>query len=474
MPLKGHVCKNPKDVLTDEEVGMIHRSTLDILSDVGVVFGGDEALGILESGGCEVDRASGRVRFAGQLVEECIERCPSQFVIKARHPDYDLEIGGDRLYFQSHPGLYIVDLETGERREPSLYDIGPMVRLLDALDEIHLPIMPTNTIFEKPPQVMMEWVTAEMMRNTQKVGAGGVFQGCAKWVVEMAEVTGQQVYGQINPVSPLNYSQEQVEGGLEYVNAGHPICILPGPTLGANSPATLAGTLVLQNAEHLAGVVLVQLCRPGAPVTIASYPHVMDMRNGSPCIGGVEVGLLGMALAQIGRRYGIPSHPEFPISDSKALDEQAAIEKAMTAVLLAEAGANLISNGGALEAEKVWSPVQLVIDNEINGMVGRILDGITVTEKTLAVDVITEVGPSGNFLRTRHTQRMWRQEQFLPELADRLGYATWKAQGSRDITERARERALEIVRTHQVPPLPEEQNRELDRIVKAAEKEKLG
>jgi len=349
-----------------------------------------------------------------------------------------------------------------------------MVRLLDALDEIHLPIMPTNTIFEKPPQVMMEWVTAEMMRNTQKVGAGGVFQGCAKWVVEMAEVTGQQVYGQINPVSPLNYSQEQVEGGLEYVNAGHPICILPGPTLGANSPATLAGTLVLQNAEHLAGVVLVQLCRPGAPVTIASYPHVMDMRNGSPCIGGVEVGLLGMALAQIGRRYGIPSHPEFPISDSKALDEQAAIEKAMTAVLLAEAGANLISNGGALEAEKVWSPVQLVIDNEINGMVGRILDGITVTEKTLAVDVITEVGPSGNFLRTRHTQRMWRQEQFLPELADRLGYATWKAQGSRDITERARERALEIVRTHQVPPLPEEQNRELDRIVKAAEKEKLG
>jgi trimethylamine--corrinoid protein Co-methyltransferase len=474
MPLKGHVCKNPKDVLTDEEVGMIHRSTLDILSEVGVVFGGDEALGLLERGGCEVDRASGRVRFAGQLVEECIERCPSHFVIKARHPDYDLEIGGDRLYFQSHPGLYIVDLETGERREPSLYDIGPMVRLLDALDEIHLPIMPTNTIFEKPPQVMTEWVTAEMMRNTQKVGAGGVFQGCAKWVVEMAEVTGQQVYGQINPVSPLNYSQEQVEGGLEYVNAGHPICILPGPTLGANSPATLAGTLVLQNAEHLAGVVLVQLYRPGAPVTIASYPHVMDMRNGSPCIGGVEVGLLGMALAQIGRRYGIPSHPEFPISDSKALDEQAAIEKAMTAVLLAEAGANLISNGGALEAEKAWSPVQLVIDSEINGMVGRILDGITVTEETLAVDVITEVGPSGNFLRTGHTQRMWRQEQFLPKLADRLGYATWKTQGSRDITERARERALEIVRTHQVPPLPEEQDRELSRIVKAAEKEKLG
>ncbi|MFC2030267.1 trimethylamine methyltransferase family protein [Chloroflexota bacterium] len=474
MPLKGHTCRNPKDILTDIEIDMIHRSTVDILSNVGVVFGSEKALGILESGGCDVDRANGRVRFPGQLVESCIVRSPSQFRIRARHHDYDLEIGEDRLYFQSHPGLYIKDLETGERKEASLADIGPLVRLVDALNEIHLSIMPTGTISEKPPQVMVEWITAEQMRNTQKVTSAGVFQECTEWVIEMATVTEQQVYGQINPVSPLNYSQEQIEGGLEYVGAGHPVCILPGPTLGANSPATLAGTLVVQNAEHLAGLVLIQLFKAGAPVTLASYPHVMDMRNGAPCIGGVEVGLLGAALAQIGRRYGIPTHPEFPVSDSKALDEQAAIEKAMTAVLLAEAGANLITNGGALEAEKLWSPVQLVIDNEINGMVGRILDGIEVTENTLAVDIIKEVGAGGNFLRTMHTQRTWRKEQYLPELADREGYETWAAQGAKEITERARERAVELVRTHQVPPLPEEQDRELDRIVRAAEKKKLG
>lgn len=473
MPLKGHTCRNPKDLLSSDEIDMIHRSTLDILSEVGVAFGSRMAVTILENGGCDVDRASRRVRFPGQLVEECLDRCPHQFVIKARHPDYDLKIGEDRLYFQSHPGLYIADLETDERREASLDDIGPLVRLVDALDGIHLSIMPTGTISDKPPQVMVEWVTAEQMRNTQKVTSAGVFQECTKWVIEMAQVTEQQVYGQMNPVSPLNYSQEQIEGGLEYVGAGHPVCILPGPTLGANSPATLAGTLVVQNAEHLAGVVLIQLFKQGAPVTLASYPHVMDMRNGAPCIGGVEVGLLGAALAQIGRRYGIPTHPEFPMSDSKALDEQAAIEKAMTVVLLAEAGANLISNGGGLEAEKMWSPVQLVIDNEINGMVGRILDGIKVTKSTLAVDIIKEVGPSGNFLRTRHTQRTWRNEQFLPDLADREGYGTWRAQGAKEITERARERALELVRTHQVPPLPEEQDRELDKILRAAEKEKL-
>ncbi|MDP7643660.1 MAG: trimethylamine methyltransferase family protein [Anaerolineales bacterium] len=473
MPLPGHVCNNPKDLLTDLEMDTIHASTLEILGDVGVVFGDDRALEILKSGGCRVEHSTGRVRFPGQLVEECLQLCPSRFSIKARNPAYDLDVGGDRLYFQSHPGLYLSDLETGERREASLQDIGPLVRLIDALDEIHLAIMPTATIAEKHPAVMTEWVTAEQMRNTQKVTAHGAFHGCARWVVEMAAVTEQQVYGQINPVSPLHYPQDQIEGGLDFVSAGHPICILPGPTLGANSPATLAGTLVLQNAEHLAGVVLVQLFRPEAPVTLASYPHVMDMRNGAPCIGGVEVGLLGAALAQIGRRYGIPSHPEFPMTDSKALDEQTAFEKAMSLVLLAEAGANLISNGGALEVEKMWSPVQLVIDNELNGMVARIMDGITVDANTIALDVIKEVGPSGNFLETKHTRRTWRSEQFLPVLADRVGFETWKAQGSRDITHRAQERAMELISTHEVPPLSEHQDKELDRIVKATEREKL-
>ena len=474
MPLQGHTCKSPKDLLTSVQMDRIHASTLTVLEQVGVVFGSDQALDILEHGGCRVEHSSGLVRFPEQLVNECLQLCPKQFSIKARHPDYDLLVGGNRLLFQSHPGLHIADLKTGERKEASLQDIGPLVRLIDALNEIHLAIMPTATIADKPPAVMTEWVAAEQMRNTQKVTAHGAFHGCAKWVVEMAAVTEQQVYGQINPVSPLRYDHDQIEGGLEFVSAGHPICILPGPTLGATSPATLAGTLVLQNAEHLAGVVLVQLVHPGAPVTLASYPHVMDMRNGAPCIGGVEAGLLGAALAQIGRRYGIPSHPEFPMTDSKSLDEQAAFEKAMSLVLLAEAGANLVSNGGALEAEKLWSPVQLVIDNELNGMVGGILDGITVTEETIALDVIQEVGQSGQYLKSKHTRRTWRAEQFLPSLADRLGFETWKAQGSRDITDRARERALELVAKHQVPPLPEEQDRELDRIVRSAEKEKLG
>jgi trimethylamine--corrinoid protein Co-methyltransferase len=474
MPLEGHIFRNPKGPLSKGDLDLIHDGTMRILSRVGLVFSSEEALDILQRGGCQVDRASGRVRFPRALVNECIEQCPSCFTIRARSRDHDLEIGGNRLYFQSHPGLYLLDLESNARREATLEDIGPLVRLVDAMDEIHLSIMPTSTISDRPPPVMIEWVTAEQMRNTQKVTAAGVFEGCAPWVIEMARVTGQQVYGQINSVSPLTFPQDQIEGALAYVQAGHPVCILPGPTLGANSPATLAGALVLQNAEHLAAVVLFQLYRPGAPVTLASYPHLMDVRDAALCIGAVEIGLLGAALAQMARRYAIPSHPEFPITDSKCLDEQSALEKAMTVVLLAEAGAHLISNGGALQTEKLWSPIQLVIDNEINGMVGRILQGIAVTEATLALDVIEEIGHAGNYLESMHTLRHWREEQFLPHLADRQAYEPWVANGAKDMVDRAKGRALELLQTHQVPPLPEAQDRELVRILRAAEAEKLG
>jgi trimethylamine--corrinoid protein Co-methyltransferase len=474
MSLNGYSCQNPSDSLTAGEVERIHRAALEVLSRTGVVFGSEEALRLLARAGCTVDPASGRAHIPERLVEECIARCPRCFGIRARCRDMDLEIGAGRLYVQSHPGLFLVDLETGQRRLACLADIGPMVRLLDTLDEIHLPIMPTGTLSDRPSPVMIEWIMAEVLRNTRKATACGVFDGCAPWVIEMAAVTGQHLYGQINPVTPLRFAADQLEGAQHYLRAGHPICILPGPTLGANSPATLAGTLVLQTAEHLAGVVWAQLVYPGAPVTLSSYPHLLDMRQGGVSVGAVEVGLLGAATAQLGRYYGIPTHPQLPLTDAKAHDEQAAIEKALGTLLLAQSGASLITNGGGLEAEKAWSAVQLVIDCEINAMVARLLKGIDVGEETLAVDLIQETAASGNFLGTQHTKRSWRGEQMLPRLADRLGYEAWQSQGSMTMVERAREWARETVRSHRVPPLSEEQDREIDRIVAAAERSKLG
>ncbi len=156
MPLASHVFRDPKGPLPNADLDLVHDGTMQILSQVGVVFASDQALGILERGGCQVDSASGRVYFPEPLVQECIEQCPSQFTIRARNRDYDLEVGGDRLYFQSHPGLHLLDLESNVRREATFEDVGPLVRLVDAMDEIHLAIVPTTTISNLPLPIMIE------------------------------------------------------------------------------------------------------------------------------------------------------------------------------------------------------------------------------------------------------------------------------------------------------------------------------
>jgi trimethylamine--corrinoid protein Co-methyltransferase len=279
----------------------------------------------------------------------------------------------------------------------------------------------------------------------------------------------------MSPTSPLTYRKHTIEGGLLFARAGFPQLICPGIFMGASGPVTLAGTLVQQTAEQLAGATLLQLAAPGVPVMFGSYAHLMDMRTATLSIGSIEIGLMGAALAQMARFYGLPCQTSFPWTDAKALGEQAGYEKGMQLVLCALAGCHMVSNGGGLEAERLWSPVQAVIDNELNGMVGRMLDGIRVTDETLAVGLIQQVGPlPGNFLKTHHTRTMWQQEQFVPRLSDRLGYESWLQQGSKGVADKARDLAREVIATHEVPPLPEEQDRELERILRAAEREKLG
>ncbi len=474
MVWQGYNCARPINILTEDQVALIHRGALDVLDETGVVFESQEALDILGGAGCRVNRTQSLVQFPESLVEESMRRCPSSFSLKARNPEFSLRLGHPKVYFMSCPGLFLQDLETGERRQAALSDIGPLVRLLDALDHIHLAFMPVGTVVDRPEPVVFEHITAEVMRNTEKVGIGANFHGSAKWIIEMCRVTNQQVRTAMSPTSPLTYRKDTLEGGLLFARAGFPQLICPGIFMGASGPVTLAGTLVQQTAEQLAGATLLQLAVPGVPIMFGSYAHLMDMRTGSPSIGSIEIGLIGVALAQMARFYGIPCQTSFPWTDSKALDEQAGYEKAMQLVLCGLAGCSMISNGGGLEAERLWSPVQAVIDNELNAMVARILQGIQVTDETLATDVIQEVGPlPGNFLGTHHTRRLWKDEQFVPRLSDRQSFESWTQQGSRDVVARARELAKEIIETHAVPPLPEEQDRELDRIIVAAEKEKL-
>jgi trimethylamine--corrinoid protein Co-methyltransferase len=237
----------------------------------------------------------------------------------------------------------------------------------------------------------------------------------------------------------------------------------------------MAGTLVLQTAEILGGLVLGQLVNKGNGGIYVAYATPMDMRLGTMASGSIDVGIMAVASAQIARFLEMPSAAFFPMTDAKTPDPQASYEHHLQALLCAQAGIHHIMALGGLDNEGAFSPEQMVIDNEVCKMIGKVLEGIRVDEERLAVDLINEVGPiPGNYLRQEHTRSYWQEDYLIPEVSVREGYDAWIEGGRKGVLDRASEIAQNLMATHKNKPLPEDVDRELGRILKAAEAEKLG
>src|SRR4030065_2790998 len=377
MPLEGFRCKKPYEILSNEEVEIIHQGSLEVLSETGMTVAHEQSRKILEDGGCIVDREKHLVKFPTAIVEWAIAQCPHSFLVRARKPEFTLNLGGDAVYFASFPGCTWLDPESNVRREATVEDCAMLVRLCDALPMVHTLCQPVAHLGDKPPEIELEWVHATELRNTEKTIMGTAFGGSSKWVVKMVEATDQQTLGGICISSPLVIPEDQAQGIIDYARSGNPQMILSGPSKGATGPATMAGTLVLQNAEILGGIVLAQMANPGCGVLFTGFATPMDMRYGTMASGAVEVGIMAVGTAQLARFYGMPSGVFFPMTDAKTPDPQAIFEKHLQTYLCATAGVNYIMPLGGLDNEGTHSPTQMVIDNEVCKMVGKLLDGIT-------------------------------------------------------------------------------------------------
>jgi trimethylamine--corrinoid protein Co-methyltransferase len=385
-----------------------------------------------------------------------------------------LNLGGDTVYFASFPGFTWLNPATNLRQVATVEDCAKLVRLCDALPMVHTLCQPVAHLGDKPPQVELEWVHATELRNTEKTIMGTAFGGSSKWLVQMVAATNQQTLGGICISSPLAIPSDQAQGILDYAESGNPQLILSGPSKGATGPASMAGTLVLQNAEILGGTVLAQLANPGCGVLYMGYSTPMDMRYGTMASGAIEVGIMAVATAQLARYYGMPSGVFYPMTDAKTPDPQSSFEKHLQTLLCATAGVNYIMPLGGLDNEGSHSPVQMIIDHEVCRMVGKVLEGIKIDDEHLAIDLIKQVGPPpGNYLKTKYTRSHWQEEYLLSEVVVRENYQAWVAGGSQGIVERAAKVASHLMATHQPNPLPAEADRELDKILAAAEKEKM-
>jgi trimethylamine--corrinoid protein Co-methyltransferase len=256
-------------------------------------------------------------------------------------------------------------------------------------------------------------------------------------------------------VSPLSFATEVTTLLIETCRQGIPVILSAAPMAGSTAPVTLAGMLAQLTAEQLSGVVLAQLVRRGAPLLIGPIPATADMRTGRYLGGGAEFGLTNAAMAQMAQFYELPIYNSAGMTDAKTPDIQAGFEKAMSAVLAALAGSNFIHHAaGMLENMNIVAAEQFVIDNEILGMAMRVVDGIEVSDETLALDVIDAVGPGGHFLMADHTLQYMRTEHYYPsDVVDRSGWDVWMKDGGLDAGERARAIACDILNSHQVAPL---------------------
>ncbi len=460
---------DPLVTLSSEELETIHGRALFVLERTGMRIECGRALDLMESAGCRLDREANRVRIPAWLAEGCLRLTPSNYVITARDRRSDVMIGGDTLYFMQGMGMKFLDLDTWETRPATLIEHQEATIVADALEHCHVgdAVFSYTELEGIPPAITFLETLASGLRYSGKAQHYGYSRDCAPFAVQLANDLGINLEAEVDAAEPLTIFGDAVDAAFTYVEAGMPIMACVGITMGAEGPMTTAGTLVQAVAMVMGWVVLAQLIRKGAPLSIEYGFKPMDMRRGGPLFGSVVNALGHVGMTQWLRAHDIPSCTSAGFTSlSKKLDYQCAYEKALGTLVAALSGSNVHIFQGGTTAELAYSPVLSIMDDDIAGWIGRLLRGINVTHDTLAVDLINEVGPiPGHYLNTAHTRAHWRDEHNFPQVADEENYPVWFESGKKDILDHARVRMDSILATHQPEPLSPEHHRAIERVL---------
>jgi trimethylamine--corrinoid protein Co-methyltransferase len=463
--------------LSDEDVQAMHEATLRVLQEAGVFWTHKPSLEILQGAGCTVK--DNRVYFPPELVMDSIAKANKRPVIRGRNGQVNT-LGDGNLYFHNLGGARdVFDARTGTRHVATTQDAKDAVRLLDALDNCN-----TVTPFFTPPDVSNEMLSLHMYRSalshtTKPVQGPGIqFGHEVRYAVEMAAVVGTPAHEltlSLSPVSPLTMHDIAAEAIIEMAKHGVVHANLPCPTGGATSPMTITGSIVQQSAESLAPLVLAQIINPGCGFIYCGRLGMLEPRTGL-IWGGVELGLSSAATVQLGHYYGFSVNVYGFSTNAHTLDAQDAFERGLNASIPALAGADELSGIGEMEAGVMGSFAQMVLDNELVGSVKRLRKGLSADAEHLAVDIILNVmNGTRNFLGQKHTIKHLRGgELALTKFAERNSWDTWEEKLDRkQMADYAIDEAERILREHTVPPLDDRQEKELDRILAAAEVETM-
>ena len=467
-------------VLSEDQIWEIKRAALEVLAKTGCRVQHQAGVKLLKQAGAIVKEDL--VKVPEHVVEQCISSAPKGFTIYNREGHRAMELEDRKSYYGSSTAAPNTrDAITGEIRETRLSDIVLVAKVADALPHISFA-MPFGSAQDVQPKLAEEVheFEAVVTHTTKPV----MFPSQSTRAFEMVYEMAAEIAGGLDalrekpfliafpePITPLVFPHDTVERVLYAAKLGMPQYCGPIAQLGVTGPVTLAGSLVLVVAESLMSITLAQLQNNGSPCLQCAGVVPFDMRNGTFSVGGPELSLCRIALAQIAQSYGLPTFAIAGTSDSKIPDAQAGIECAFSLLAQRLAGLNLIHGLGYLAGGMICSAEMLVLGDEAAGMVERLIRGIDVNAGTLARDLIHKVGPGGNFLQEEHTLNNFRKELWIPSLMSRETCDAWRDRGAKDVSARAREKIVEILETHKVTPLPDRVVAALERIKQMAIKE---
>ncbi len=462
-------------MLSDDKCQMIYDAALTIISEMGMTVPHAEAREILVKGAGATVEGEDLVKIPREAVDAARATVPSMIPVYDRGGELAMELGGYNSYFGTGSDLMsIYDFETRERRLSVLADTARMAHLCDGLPNIDFIMSAAHPHDIAAYASYLECYRA-MVSNTTKpmvMTAAGRDDIEVMWKIACAFRGGAEElrekpyfihYGE--PVSPLQHAPEVLDKLLFCADWGIPLIYSPAPIAGATAPITHAGHIVQAVAESLFGVVIHQLRRPGSPLLTGMGPVKLDMNTVQALYNSAEYYTTYLGITEMAKWMDIPNWGYAGTSDSQCVDANAGIDITELTLLSMQAGSNLNHDIGYLDFGLTGAGELVVLTDEVISMNRRALEGIEVSEETLALDTIAAVGQGGDFLGQKHTKRHVRNLQWRPTILNRSTQKNWEAAGSLDATEKAHLKLVDIMTNHTPEPLSAEMKQTVDGLV---------
>ena len=460
--------------LSKKQMTKIHDASMDVLSNVGVAFNEEESLKIFKQNGFKIDGKT--VFFREKDVSKALDTAPSHFKITARNPAKSVGVGGKDFVFAPGYGAPFVITSEGDQRSATMEDYDNFCKLVQSSRHIDMNGFMMVEPCDVPSATShLDMVLSNIVLCDKPFMGSPVSKKGAGDCIEMASIVwgGRDkikdlpvTVSLINSISPLQFAEEMAGSLIEFVRNGQ-ACIVASLTMaGASGPVRPAGVLVLQNAEIMAGLTLAQLVRPGAPIIYGSSSAPMDMRTGGLSIGAPELSMIASHTAQIARFYNLPSRSGGSLTDANLTDAQAGVQSVMALITAVRNGTNYILHAcGILNAYMAMSYEKFIIDEEVCGMVRKLIEPFEITAESIGVQTIKEVGIGGNYLSHPSTYELCRSAYFLPELLKVQSYDIWRQEGAKRIDAVASDKVNERLAGFEKPDIDPQIESDLSKYV---------